>query len=52
MKPLFGVFDKKTQLCERVNAELIEGDVSVAVRVVASDDTINCPTASHGRSPS
>ena len=30
----------KKQLCKRVNVKLIEGDVSAAVRVVASDNTI------------
>ena len=45
MKPFSGAFDEKTQLCKRVNAKLIEGEVSAAVRVVASDDTIINPTS-------
>ena len=45
MKPFSGAFDEKTLLCKRVNAKLIEGDVSAAVRVVASDDTIIHPTS-------
>ena len=40
VKPFSGAFDEKTQLCKRVNAKLIKWDVSAAVRVVASDDTI------------
>ena len=38
VKPFSCAFDEKTQLCKRVNAKLIEGDVSAAVRVVASED--------------
>ena len=44
VKPLFGAFDEKSQLCKRVNVKLIEGDVSAAVRVAASDNMIIYPT--------
>ena len=31
VKPFSGAFDEKTQLCKRVNAKLIEGDVSAII---------------------